>query len=474
MSAPGFYWHDYETWGLNPALDRPSQFAGIRTDCDLNIVGEPDMFYCRLNQDYLPDPESVLITGISPKTTQQEGLTEAEFAARVHQHFSQPDTCVVGYNNIRFDDEFSRYLFYRNFYDPYAYSYSNGSSRWDIIDLVRAVYALRPDTMQWPVDEHGKVSFRLELLTQVNAIEHEFAHDAMSDVWATIAIARLIKHNNPRIFDYYLQLRDKNKVRELIQLEEKQPLVHISGMFGASRSNLSVVLPIAWHPVNKNAVICVDLCRDISPLLELDSEQIRQRLYTKSSELGELLAIPLKLIHINKCPFLATVKVLMDDDCSRLNLDRSYCLENIKQLSDTAALRQKIEWVFDQPFQGDIESNVDKMLYQGFFSYSDRQEIKRIVNMEPAELNSSHFNVKDSRFDELFFRYKARNFIDFLSPDEWKKWVNDRKKLFTEKFQQEYMEHLKLVIAEQSELKTDKELPLFELKQHAEHLFNTL
>ncbi len=180
--APSIYWHDYETWGLSPALDRPSQFAGIRTDLDFNHIGEPDMFYCRLANDYLPDPESVLITGISPRITQSEGVSELEFASLINTQFTQVNTCVVGYNNIRFDDEFSRNIFYRNFYDPYEYSWKNGNSRWDIIDLVRASYALRPDGINWPSNDQGMPSFRLELLTKANGISHEQAHDATSDL----------------------------------------------------------------------------------------------------------------------------------------------------------------------------------------------------------------------------------------------------------------------------------------------------
>ena len=181
-------WHDYETWGVSPKFDKPSQFAGIRTDLDLNIIGEPEMFYCQPPQDYLPQPEACLVTGITPQKALREGLTEAEFAERIHSLFSQPNTCVAGYNSIRFDDEVTRYLLYRNFYDPYAREWQNGNSRWDIIDMIRACYALRPEGIEWPtVERDGQqvVSFRLELLTKANGIEHEAAHDAMSDVYAT-------------------------------------------------------------------------------------------------------------------------------------------------------------------------------------------------------------------------------------------------------------------------------------------------
>ncbi len=362
-----FYWHDYETWGLSPSLDRPSQFAGIRTDLDFNIIGEPDMFYCRLPDDYLPSPESALVTGITPEITQSAGLAEFEFAHNINQQFTQSNTCVVGYNNIRFDDEFTRNIFYRNFYDAYEYSYKNGNSRWDIIDLVRATYALRPEGIVWPKNELGMPSFRLELLTEANGISHEQAHDATSDVFATIAIAKLIKQKAPKLFNYYFDLRHKNKVKALIDTDQMTPLVHVSGMFGSARSNLSLVSPIVWHPSNTNAVVIVDLAQDVSPLLELSADEIRERLYTKHDELDGKLPIPLKLIHINKCPFIAIAKTLLPENAERLAIDRQTCLAKIDKIKSYKLLPSKISDVFSQERTFDNKDNVDAMLYDGFF-----------------------------------------------------------------------------------------------------------
>ncbi|MCK4840759.1 MAG: exodeoxyribonuclease I, partial [Methylococcales bacterium] len=328
--SPTFYWHDYETWGLSPSLDRPSQFAGIRTDMDFNVIDEPDMFYCRLSDDYLPNAIPAIITGIVPEITQSEGISEAEFARRINQQFTQTNTCVVGYNTIRFDEEFSRNIFYRNFYDPYEYAWKNSNSRWDIIDLVRATYALRPDGIIWPKNEQGLPTFRLELLTEANGISHEQAHDATSDVYATIAMAKLIKQKTPKLFNYYFDLRNKNKVKALINTEQMTPIVHVSGMFGAVRGNTGLVAPIVWHPTNTNAVVVVDLTQDISPLLELSANEIRERLYTKRDDLGDKAYIPLKLIHINKCPFIAIEKTLLPENAQRLGIDRQACLANLE------------------------------------------------------------------------------------------------------------------------------------------------
>ena len=164
------YWHDYETFGADPARDRPAQFAGQRTDLDLNPVGEPLVVYCKPASDMLPQPEACLVTGITPQLAFQQGIIEAEFIAQIHKELAKPNTCTVGYNNLRFDDEFTRYTLYRNFYDPYAREYRNNNSRWDIIDMARMCYALRPAGIEWPKDEEGVPSFKLENLTQANGL----------------------------------------------------------------------------------------------------------------------------------------------------------------------------------------------------------------------------------------------------------------------------------------------------------------
>lgn len=427
---PTFYWHDYETWGLSPSLDRPSQFAGIRTDMDFNIIGAPDMFYCRLSDDYRPNPEPAIITGITPDITQTEGIPEFEFAHEINRQFSETNTCIVGYNTIRFDEEFTRYLFYRNFYDPYEYSWKNSSSRWDIIDLVRAAYALRPEGIVWPKNDQGVTSFRLELLTEANGISHEQAHDATSDVYATIAMAKLIKEKCPKLFNYYFELRNKNKVKALIDVNKMTPLIHVSGMFGVIRGNTGLVAPITWHPTNTNAVAVVDLSQDISPLIQLSADEIRQRLYTKHDELGDKLPIPLKLVHINKCPFLAIEKTLLPENAKRLSIDQTACHANLEILKSYPQLADVVSAVFEQDNEFNRD-NVDTMLYDGFFSFEDKKTFAAIRNSTPEGLIKLKSASSDKRFNDLFFRYRARNFPATLSKDEQEKWRKYRQSVLS-------------------------------------------
>lgn len=416
-----FYWHDYETWGTDPSVDRPAQFAGVRTDEELNIIGEPLQLYCRPAPDVLPHPEACLITGIAPQKALNQGVNEAEFIARIHEQLSVPGTCGVGYNSIRFDDEVTRYTLYRNFFDPYEREWANGNSRWDIIDMVRLCYALRPDGIEWPIVE-GKVSFRLELLTQANGINHQSAHDAYSDVEATINLARLVKTRQPQLYDYVLQHKHKNKLASLIDLINHKPLLHISSRFSAENGCAALVMPLAMHPVNKNALIVFNLSADPSDLIRLDADQIAGRVFTSQTDLPEGEdRIPLKLIHLNKCPILATPKLLDDKTAARLNIDKNVCERHWQQVL-AADLKSKVQQVMsgnEFPPRKDPE----RQLYDGFIPDVDKKIMAQVRAADAAQLAQQNFTFQDKRLREMFWRYKARNYPQILNPVEKGQWL---------------------------------------------------
>ena len=345
------FFYDYETWGTDPARNWPAQFAGIRTDTDLNEIEEPINIYCRLPADQLPVPEACMVTGLTPDIVNQKGVVEAEFIARIQEQFARPQTCVLGYNNIRFDDEVTRYSLYRNFFDPYAREWQNGCSRWDLIDVVRLCAALRPDGINWPQNEDGTNSFKLEELTAANGIQHENAHDAVSDVRATIAFAKLLRDKHPKLFDYAFHHRGKNEVGSMLDTVTYHPrrLLHVSGMFGATRHCLAVVVPLAPHPTNKNGVIVYDLAVDPEPLLTLGEDAIRDRLYTKKEELVRqgLSPVALKTVHLNRCPILLPLSLIKEStEQERLGIDMQRCDIHFNRLfadpDQIRKLRQKL------------------------------------------------------------------------------------------------------------------------------------
>ncbi|MEQ7921289.1 exodeoxyribonuclease I [Xanthomonas sp. WHRI 1810A] len=416
------FWYDYETTGINPRNDRPLQVAGIRTDDQLNEIADPINLYCQPSDDILPHPAACLVTGITPERLAEKGLCEADFMTRVHGELSAPGTCGAGYNSLRFDDEMTRYSLYRNFFDPYGREWQGGNSRWDLIDVVRTAYALRPEGIVWP-EEDGRVTLKLERLTAANGIDHGHAHDALSDVRATIALARLIRDKQPRLYDYLFQLRSKHKVQEQIRL--MQPLVHISGRFSAARSYLGVVLPLAWHPTNKNALIVCDLHLDHAPLLDEAHETLRRRLYTRRDELADdELPVPLKLLHINKCPVVAPLSVLREEDRQRLQLDMDVYKERVQRLNEGQALWQdKLKSVY-APDDFSSSEDPEQQLYDGFINDRDRGLCEKVRTAEPQQLASDPWPFDDERLPELLFRYRARNFAETLNDAEQVRWLN--------------------------------------------------
>lgn len=422
-----FYWHDYETWGTDPSVDRPSQFAGVRTDENLNIIGEPLVIYCKPVADILPHPEACLVTGITPQHAAHHGVHENAFIARIHAELSQAQTCGVGYNSIRFDDEVTRYSLYRNYFDPYEREWRNGNSRWDIIDMVRLCYALRPQGIEWPIVE-GKPSFKLENLTAANGIGHTAAHDAYSDVEATIALAQLIKSKQPDLYNYVFQNRGKREAAKLIDVKNRKPLLHISSKFSSEHGCAGLIVPLAWHPTNKNAVIVYNLEVDPSPMRDLSAEQIRERVFTAQADLPEgQQRLPIKLVHLNKCPILAIPKLLDQQSAERLQIDKEKCEQHWHTLL-TMEVEAKLEAMYRlENFESD--GDPERMLYDGFLGDRDKRVMNDLRKADAEALAQQTFTFEDRRLNAMLLRYKARNFPQSLSPQErpeWQEFVRER------------------------------------------------
>ncbi len=379
MAPHTFLWHDYETFGANTRRDRPAQFAAIRTDAELNEIGEPLMLYCQPANDYLPDPVSCLITGITPQQCLEQGVPEHQFAALIESEFAQPGTIGVGYNTIRFDDEITRFMFWRNLIDPYAREWQNQCGRWDLLDVVRMTYALRPDGITWPKKEDGTPSFKLEHLSKANGLQHDAAHDALSDVRATIALARLIRQHNTKLFDFALSLHKKDRVAAELRLPATtataRAFLHVSGMFPAERGCLAVMWPLANHPTNKNELIAWDLTHDPRELATLNVEDIRLRMFSKADALPEgVTRLPIKTIHLNRSPMVVgNVNTLTPALAQRWGIDRAQDAQHAevaRALPDMSGI-----WpaVFARPQEPAPE--VDQAQSGGFGGNNDRHTL---------------------------------------------------------------------------------------------------
>ncbi len=430
-STTTFLWHDYETFGTVPRSDRPAQFAAIRTNADLEEIGEAINIYCKPANDFLPDPQSCLITHITPQTCLERGIPEHEFAARIERELAATGTIGVGYNTIRFDDEVTRFLFWRNLIDPYAREWQNQCGRWDIMDMVRTCYALRPEGLQWPKNNEGKPSFRLEHLTAANGITHDHAHDALSDVRATIALARLIKTQQPKLFDFCLALHKKDRVaQELGMPFLSQAFLHVSGMFGTERGCLAIMWPLALHPNNKNEVIAWDLSEDPSELTSQDLTTLQTRLFSKRDALPEgMQRLALKSIHINKSPIvISNLKTLTSANAERWNIDLARIEKHLtiaREIGNAGSLNAQF-WaaLYARKPLGILD--VDEDLYGGFVSSADRRVLNELRSLSVEKLAKRDAHFQDDRLAELVFRYRARNFPSNLSAEEAQQWQDHR------------------------------------------------
>lgn len=427
-----FYFYDLETSGINARAQRIMQFAGQRTDENFNPIGEPDNWLVKLSEEVLPDPDAVLITGITPQKTQQEGYSEAEFLKLFYESVCQPDTIITGFNSIRFDDEFMRNTLWRNFYDPYEWQWGNGRSRWDLLDVVRMVRALRPDGIEWPVDEAGEPTNRLELLTAANNLSHENAHDALSDVYATIAVAKLLKEKQPKMFTYLLQARTKQAVSELVDLNNSKPFVYCSGRYSNKWQKTTAVIPLAAGA--HGAVLVYDLRVDPSLFEGLAENKLAEKLFTRDAE-SELL--PVKVLKPNVCPAVAPLGVLDEASQKRLNLPIDTIEQNLKKLTQSSDFARRVQAAYEKHSEQRKASFISPadpefQLYDGFAGDKDKDEMRVIRALEANQIKDHSPNLIDKRLATIFLRYKARNFSQSLSDQERSEWERYRAKRILE------------------------------------------
>lgn len=407
-----FFFYDLETSGLSPREDRIMQFAGIRTDMELNQIGDPVNILVKLSEDTLPSPQAIMVTKITPQSTLMDGLTEAEFCKYVSDEIFTPGTIATGYNSVRFDDEHMRFTFWRNFYDPYEWQWKDGRSRWDLLDVVRMTRALRPEGINWPVTPEGKATNRLELITKENNISHEHAHDALSDVEALISVTGLIKERQPQLYDYLFKMREKKNVQKLVNLENPAPFVYSCGRYSSEFEKTTVAYPIA--PGKNGNVLVFDLRCNLDERLAENRED--DKFYPVVKELK-----------YNHCPAVAPLGVLeQGDGWAKIKLDKETVEKNLKSLLAHPDFIEQMRTTNESrpEFPPSIDS--ESALYDGFLDNKDRTLCTVVRKAKVNELADFHPDFEDPRLPDLLLHYKARNFEKSLSETERAKWEEYR------------------------------------------------
>ena len=421
--AQTFFFYDLETSGLNPRQDRIMQFAGQRTDMNLEPIGEPYNLLVMLNDDTLPSPDALMVTGITPQKTVEEGYTEAQFARMLSEEIFTPDTIAVGFNNIRFDDEFIRHLLWRNFHDPYEWSWKDGRSRWDLLDVVRLTRALRPEGINWPLDDKGEPSNRLELITSANGIAHENAHDALADVTALIAVTKLIKQKQPQLYDYLLKMRDKKVVQQLVNVDDKKPFVYASGRYDKEFAKTTVAFPLTTS--RNGGVVVYDLRYDPTPFVGLSEEKLAAKIFASWEErqAENFVKLPVKELQYNRCPAVAPLGVLeQGDGWQKISLDLKTVQKHQNILLKHPDFAEKLRSIFENKPAFKKLPDPEAQLYDGFLNDRDRLRVEAVRNADERELADFYPEFQDERLTPLLLHYKARNFPRSLSEDDLAQW----------------------------------------------------
>lgn len=390
---------------------------------NLEPIGEPYNLLVTLNDDTLPSPDALMVTGITPQKTVEEGYTEAQFARMLSEEIFTPETIAVGFNNIRFDDEFIRHLLWRNFHDPYEWSWKDGRSRWDLLDVVRLTRALRPEGINWPLDDKGEPSNRLELITSANGIAHENAHDALADVTALIAVTKLIKQKQPQLYDYLLKMRDKKVVQQLVNVDDKKPFVYASGRYDKEFAKTTVAFPLTTS--RNGGVVVYDLRYDPTPFVELDTNELTAKIFASWEErqAEDFVKLPVKELQYNRCPAVAPLGVLeQGNGWRKISLSAEIVQQHQNILLNHPDFAEKLRTIFENKPAFKKLPDPEAQLYDGFLNDRDRIRVEAVRNADERELADFHPEFQDERLAPLLLHYKARNFPRSLSEDDLAQW----------------------------------------------------
>lgn len=438
--------YDYESFNISPRAGALSQFAAIKTDEDLNEISVYNVF-CAPPTDMVPEVDACLVTGITPQHAQAEGFSEYDFAGIIQKAMtSSPNTCIIGYNNINFDDEYTRQLFYRNLKDPYGWHFRNGNTRFDLSNMTRLVYALRPDIMNWPevdvLDEGGavigrRISFKLEHLSAANGIVHENAHDALSDVRALIGLWRIIKAKAPDLFDTLFNLRFKYNAENIINGD-------LAGLFGyvnykfKDTNYVSLMKKLGDSYKDKSKVWAWDLRIDPTPFIGMSNSELDEVIKLPFSQLKEqgIQGNGMNAIKTNAVPFVFEKSWLSGDVAERSGLSSPEMKAQVKKslaiLKENPDFIQRLCSVYENREFGAEPTDTDMTLYSGGFI--QKEELDLGIKFGKLDGWVSRYKMvkslpADSRAYKILFRVVGRNDASVFDEHDtkvWNEYVSDR------------------------------------------------
>lgn len=413
-----YFFHDYETYGLNTKKTRVSQFAGIRTDQDLNILEDSSFEHFSIPPiDFLPSPEACLVTGITPYSIEQSGkeyLNDYELFSKISDYFNQPGTCSIGYNSINFDDEITRNGFYRNHIPVYTREFKSGCSRFDLLNMLREFAFLYPEDIEIPLDEEGNKIFKLDTLAPLNGFKEDSYHDALTDVRATIFMAKLMKDKQPDYWDFRINLHRKAEMGSYILNNRENILLYTNSVNGGKSDFVEPILITAFSYPDNNSFIGVKLS-DLDGLKDIfsaDDNKLRERLFMTNEELAEedLRRLPFVKIASNKATILMNYNDAMSLGVAKINKPLSEINENLKFVQDhIKTFREKSMIAYKNESYQNNEKNPDLKIYGGFM---DRQD-ENLANKFMIDIKNKNYSdyIKNDVFSNDKLNSIARKII---------------------------------------------------------------
>lgn len=401
-----FAFFDLETTGTSPAFDHPLQFAAILTDAEFREIERVNL-RCRLAPHIIPSPQALAVTGVRPHQLVDHDLPSLfEFAQALTALVSRWSPAIwTGFNSIRFDEEMLRQMFYQNLQPEIFATQFNGNTRFDIMTAVFAVFQRRPDLLEWPVDETGRVRFKLDRLAPENGFEGHNAHDALGDVEATIHLARLITERAPDLWQQLLANRDKSYVQA--QLDEFEP-VELIERFGGGPPKAIMGCLCGYAVKNQNQAYLFDLdALDPQELITVSAADLMAAMDAEPR--------PLRSISINKVPMLLPPATVTDEQRRRA-----------QALAEAPELRQRLIAAMAARYPADPDTApqyVEQQIFNGFYSWNDKARLKEFQGADWPRRQEIVATFEDARLRQLGARLVAFHSPNLLSDSDRRRYI---------------------------------------------------
>lgn len=377
-----FAFYDFETTGTSPAFDQPLQFAAIRTDDDFNEIERVNI-RCRLSRHILPAPWALAVTGISPEQLFDPNLPSwFEFSHQISALIARwaPATWT-GYNSVTFDEEFMRQTFYQNLHPNIYQTQFHHNNRLDLMKVIYAVWDRAPETLDWPRDDQGRISFKLDRLAPQNGFTTHNAHDALGDVEATIHLATLIRNRAPEVWAGCLRNRDKRAVADTLQSGLPVRLIE---RFGAAPPRSFTGVYAGTSPQNGNVMGFLDLdASDATSLVDANDEALADAV----SGTPKLI----RSVSINKMPNIFPITNPKPDHLSEAKIVAAH-----------AGFRERIGQAIANRF-ADFErpEEVERQMYDDFYSAEDKRVLAEFQASNWRHRADLVVQLKDHRLRQL-------------------------------------------------------------------------